>query len=770
MTLSSWVKRNDFDLYKDEFKHTKLVSRNNFIHEQERINPLSSRYVSYWKTFKRRCVEGYWFEGKWMPGNLYHYINVSKILLNKDKKAKTKSLGRPKLRDLEWEKAYVLMEARGFSGFTEDNEYTCKLEVKQIIEEKDPVQKALIFKDFLDYGFITDSCFKGRGREIKDLKKFICARFYLRLIHSRNLGKPIFENNSSNVIDIEARRLGKSYWAANGIAIPNFIYDGATDYDVYLEALKNKEPLSSETLVGAIEAKYSNDLCEKILSALDQLKDGFDGQPHPFHKQVKGSLEPADFLMSIFDEKKDDSQWIKKGTKSKIHNRTFKGKPTAGNGTGSNIILLEEVGFMDNLIESLSALKDATYEGTSKFGTVYGFGTSGEMESGKSGDARMVFENPEQFDCLSFDNIWEESGSIGFFVPYIYRLDSFSDSEGNINKEKSEKFAEEKREKIIKNGNAVTINKERQNNPLKPSEAFMSSNNNDFPVAELRSHLAYVKVKNANGEWLPENGELSFELNEEDEMGVAWNPDLEGKLNPCWYGMKPEDNKKGCIQIYEHPVYAQDGGVPGGLYLAGNDPYDQDNATTSSSLGSTFIYKKFYNDMGVSHEVVAEYTARPNRAKDHHENVRKLLLYYNARLLYENEKITLKVHFEQKSSLYLLAKKPNVLKSAEESNVDRTYGVHMSTPIKKDCLIMLNDWLREEREDGKLNLHSIKSVPLLEELINYNDTGNFDRIIAIMLTIVNLNQQYNVNPNESNEKKVVDSFIGKMLKQGLYND
>ena len=38
------------------------------------------------------------------------------------------------------------------------------------------------------------------------------------------------------------------------------------------------------------------------------------------------------------------------------------------------------------------------------------------------------------------------------------------------------------------------------------------------------------------------------------------------------------------------------------------------------------------------------------------------------------------------------------------------------------------------------NLHSIKSVPLLEELINYNDTGNFDRVIAFMLTIVNVQQ------------------------------
>jgi len=44
--------------------------------------------------------------------------------------------------------------------------------------------------------------------------------------------------------------------------------------------------------------------------------------------------------------------------------------------------------------------------------------------------------------------------------------------------------------------------------------------------------------------------------------------------------------------------------------------------------------------------IVAEYTGRPATAEDYYENVRKLLLYYNARLLYENQWKGLATYFK----------------------------------------------------------------------------------------------------------------------------
>jgi hypothetical protein len=45
---------------------------------------------------------------------------------------------------------------------------------------------------------------------------------------------------------------------------------------------------------------------------------------------------------------------------------------------------------------------------------------------------------------------------------------------------------------------------------------------------------------------------------------------------------------------------------------------------------------------------------------------------------------------------------------------------------------MIKEWLNEEYAPGKKNITRILSEPLLEELISYNDTGNFDRVMALM--------------------------------------
>ena len=46
-----------------------------------------------------------------------------------------------------------------------------------------------------------------------------------------------------------------------------------------------------------------------------------------------------------------------------------------------------------------------------------------------------------------------------------------------------------------------------------------------------------------------------------------------------------------------------------------------------------------------------------------------------------------------------------------------------------------------------------KSIPLLDELINYNENGNFDRVIALMLGIVQLLQFRNLIVEEAKDKE-----------------
>ena len=159
---------------------------------------------------------------------------------------------------------------------------------------------------------------------------------------------------------------------------------------------------------------------------------------------------------------------------------------------------------------------------------------------------------------------------------------------------------------------------------------------------------------------------------------------------------------------------------------------DHDDSGTGS-LGSTFIYKRFQSFEEYYDVIVAEYTGRPETAEEYYENVRRLLLYYNAVLLYENERKGIFPYFISKGCDYLLADQPDIINDiVRDTKVKRRKGVHMVDALKDWGEREIRDWLNEEYAPGKKNLTKILSVPLLQELIAYNDKGNFDRVMALM--------------------------------------
>lgn len=136
-----------------------------------------------------------------MPGKLYFYVNFSTIKLNKAG-SKVKSFGRPLLRDIEWMFFYLWEETRGFSGFLEDEDISCHrdLDNPDITNEDlldlclddagqiDPIKKYNLFRKELD----------ADGNLIR--KKYVRAREYLRTVHPRNLGRPLYFNEAKNFL------------------------------------------------------------------------------------------------------------------------------------------------------------------------------------------------------------------------------------------------------------------------------------------------------------------------------------------------------------------------------------------------------------------------------------------------------------------------------------------------------------------------------------------------------------------------------------------
>lgn len=201
------------------------------------------------------------------------------------------------------------------------------------------------------------------------------------------------------------------------------------------------------------------------------------------------------------------------------------------------------------------------------------------------------------------------------------------------------------------------------------------------------------------------------------------------------------------------------------------DPYDFDESSTTS-LGSCFIYKRVQNIEAYSDMIVAEYTGRPKSAEEFYENVRKLLIYYNARLMFENQNKGIYVYFANKHCDYLLADQPDILDQVvSNSKVNRKKGCHMNKQIKQWGQGLIKDWLNDSGADGVKNAYKIMSEPLLEELISANDNVNTDREMALLQVMVYREQLYNVKVKEvkkENRNRVL--FNGPIFTQQWFRD
>lgn len=435
---------------------------------------------------------------------------------------------------------------------------------------------------------------------------------------------------------------------------------------------------------------------------------------------------------------------IEVGYKSEIIGVTLKNDPNRARGKRGKLILWEEAGSFKDILQAWQIARPSVEEDGVAYGLMVAFGTGGD-DSSRFDGLKEMFYNPNGYNVKGFDNIWDEGATgneCAFFVPVYANmsvLDSngnrrFMDIYGNTIKDKAVEYAMSEREKVIEgSSDSRAIDRYSAENPVTPQEACLELTGNIFPKKELMMQLAKIRSNRKLqshkqiGDLIYINGVLTWQIKKSGDI--------------VKYPLGKHDKTDGAIVIWEHPVKD----APHGLYIAGCDPYDHDKAGTNS-LGSTFIYKRFQNFEEYYDIIVAEYTGRPDRAEDYYENVRNLLLYYNARLLYENERKGIFPYFTQKHSDYLLADQPDIINDIiGKSSVQRRKGIHMNTQIIDYSEGLIKEWLNEEYAPGFKNLTRILSEPLLEELIQYNDKGNFDRVRALQCLMIYRQQLHNLH-------------------------
>lgn len=446
---------------------------------------------------------------------------------------------------------------------------------------------------------------------------------------------------------------------------------------------------------------------------------------------------------------------IEVGYKSEIIGVTLKNDANKARGKRGKLILFEEAGSFKDILQAWQIARPSVEEDGVAFGLMLAFGTGGD-EASRFDGLKELFYNPSGYNVKAFPNIWDDGASgntCAFFVPVYANMSVlsadgkriFMDKYGNTLRDKAVDYSLEQRQRVIDgSSDSRAIDRYIAENPITPQEAVLELTGNIFPKKELMIQLAALRT-NKKLQNFKQVGDLNF-INGE----LMWTPKKGGDITK--YPLGKDDAHEGSIVIWEHPVKD----APHALYIGGTDPYDHDKAGTNS-LGSTFIYKRFQNFESYYDMLVAEYTGRPDTAEDYYENVRKLLMYYNARLLYENERKGIFPYFTQKHCDYLLADQPDIINDIiGKSTVQRRKGIHMNVQIKDYGEGLIKEWLNEEFAPGKKNLTKIMSEALLEELIQYNTKGNFDRVIALIMVMIYRLQMHNtyVKKRDSDAKKI----------------
>lgn len=726
-------------------------------------HPSSMKYLRFWRDEKRKCIEGYWAQDtkenvtdswRWMPPNLYFYVNHGTIS-HRERKGLPFNYIRPYLRDVEWEFFYNWIECRGFSGFEDDDEYHCIRERNATERIPGTKKTKLLYETEEEFGEYWDMICRDQDGNIDERlyynyyskktgkpKKYIPARDYLRKLHDKPLGRALYSNQALNLFLLGSRGFGKSYMVGVGVILHEWLFDGAKYYE---RKGDKKWPGKVDIFVGAALASKSSDLLSKTWAAFNNLPGswgkGDNYVPPPFYKNYLGSLKPNNGQSPFRHEyhKKRGNSLIVEGSQSSIKHGIYTAEnPEAAAGGRYTVAAIEEVGLLPNVLTVHGSNEATQIIGGDIIGSSVYIGTGGNME--KIVESEIIFRDPEGFRFLPFENKYEptDGGKIGWFVPAVYNANEYKDENGNTNLPKAIKHYNKRREKARGARDKSALALEMMNFPLVPSEMFLNTGLNIFPVADLKMQLSHVinnpnRYRNINqvGRLIinPENKKVEFredhELQEITEFPLKTNKGMEG-----------------AVVIREHPKTDKEGNIITGRYLQGTDTYDDDESETNS-FGSTFVLDTFTD------RIVCEFFGRPS-TNEFYETVRRINLYYNSMHNYENNKKGLFTYFRNKNSTHLLSDTPESLRDIENITIskvgNKSKGTNATKAVNAYARELIASWLIEpapsDEENELMNLHNIWGEGLLRELIYWLPDGNYDRVSSLgMLLILRADRQ-----------------------------
>lgn len=515
-----------------------------------------------------------------------------------------------------------------------------------------------------------------------------------------------------------ARRGASKSYSLGSIAAHNFIL-GENE-------VANKD---INTVITAYQKEYltKDGTLNKFLSMVD-----FCAENTQFpRKRLKSSLQDMIWIMGY----KDLDTGVEKGTKNTVLGVSSKDDESKMRGKRAHI-LVDEFGTFSRLTDAYNVWIPSVQEGDIVFAMIYMCGTAGDSESDFAG-AQEIMYNPKGYNMYALPNVYDKYNQgkpnfVFFFPGYINRKGCYNrDGVSDVIKALVEILMNRYRVKY-NSTDPNTVIKTIAEVPITPSEAIIKTGVNMFPVTDLTERLNQL-----------DSNPREYDDVYTGDLVINASGEVEFKPTSCQpiRDFPHKDNKiEGGIEIFQLPEIDKATNRPySNRYILSCDPYDDDEANTMS-LGSVFALDLWTD------KLVAEYTGRPLFADDFYEICRKMCIFFNGMMNYENNKKGLFAYFSKMNCLYLLTdtleflKDKDMIKGSYYGN--KSKGVTATAPINSYARNLLRAWLLkpiptiqsidgEDKEVIVPNLYTIRSRALLKELILYNSAGNFDRISSM---------------------------------------
>ena len=478
-------------------------------------------------------------------------------------------------------------------------------------------------------------------------------------------------------------------------------------------------------------------------------------------RRLKQSLQEMTWIMGYKDVDLD----IERGTQNTILGVSSKDDESKLRGKRAAKILIEEFGTFPRLVDLYNVLLPSVQEGDIVFGQIYMLGTAGDNESDFAG-AQEIMYNPKGYNMYALPNVFDKYNGgkpyfVFFFPGYVNRKGCYNkDGVSDVVKALIEILMNRYRVKY-NSTDPNTILKTIAEVPITPAEAIIKTGVNMFPVTDLTERLGQLDANPREyddvytGNLVIENGQVEFRPGRQP---IRDFPHKDNKI-------------EGSVEILQMPEIDKSTGKPyGNRYILGCDPYDDDESNTMS-LGSVFVLDLWTDS------IVAEYTGRPMVADDFYEICRRMCLFYNGRMNYENNKKGLFAYLSVRNGVYLLTEVLDFLKDKQmmkEGIGNKARGTVATPAINAYALNRLRSWLLSpvttiqvidgvEQEVEVPRLFTLRSRALIKELINFNSEGNFDRISAMgMLMLLREDRMilYQGNISRSKSEEANRNYLG----------